>query len=597
MTDHNPNSPESVNQTDQDELQEQGGPGKGGTRFRRSLVPMILLVLALAGLSYSGALGRGVSLVKTHFPGIMDNPWVSSAMRGFASAQDPEPLSPVFVKNNSEDIFSQAVLLSSLGQSPSEPSKVLFRAFSTPMRSERAQTGHQENQGVRFAENTEDARPEVRDTPVIPGADQSEPSGNPGNTQDSDLTEERSQQDDELAELLAKTAPKPVETHITKPAARPDSSEPEDRVPKIPKKRETVSPLSDPQGRDDPEPGREEEPEPKRAAPDAAEQSEQKGQGGLQIETRASKDLDEPEEDVEKPEKFKVPGSLRVSIKGYEGASAKWALMMVLDDSAAMGREMRPWRPDRMEAARDFVERIVERTPRGSKIAVRDFYCSPSRRNRRTRTSSLCLSHMLFDWAEPPYTALKERLDGINPVGRTNPCAAAAFTLKRDLPKLRELKPRVAILTSGMARCKAGEVLRVIDTVWAGRKPHVDVIGFGLNRRTARGYSLLAKRTDAIMLKISGPEDIDDAVVKYSKALDRRVTGSIQVKGDNTGFKVAPDEEITLAPGSYDIVLPDAKGLNLSERTISGVMIESGKTSKVRVKLHRGKVKYKTAVN
>jgi hypothetical protein len=270
--------------------------------------------------------------------------------------------------------------------------------------------------------------------------------------------------------------------------------------------------------------------------------------------------------------------------------------MTILDDSAAMGRKKKPWRPDRMSAAREFLEGIIEKMPKGSKLAVRDFYCSAAKR-KRTRTSSLCLSHMLYDWSESPHISLKEKLLRVSPFGRTNPCAAAAFTLKKDFPGVKDLHPRVAILTSGMSRCRGREVVRIIDTRWAARKPHVDVIGFGLTPRAARGYHLLAKKTGGVMLKVSGPDDIDRMVKKYAKALDERVTGSIHVKGADSGFKVAPNEEITLAPGSYDIVLPDVEGLEVSDRTISGIEIQSGKTSHVDVKLRKGKVRFKTAVN
>lgn len=575
----------------------------GSSRISKVLICIISIVGLFGVLFFTGIVDQGASIATGWFPALKDNHWFKEARGVFSSNREPLEMAAVFKRYYPDDLFTEHALLAIVGQSPSEPSKVLFKTFSQTVAKDENKDQESCAADGEASETISEKSQTVSETPIITGIDQSQPVAEDPSGEDNTQGV-----DDDLATLLAKTAPKPVETRIInsrgpdeEPAASGDdkgrsgASESEstdnrstdkrslvqNKAPSNEQKEEKVSvPGEDP---DDPTPKESD-------IPSNAQVQTKSVKSDESMEKRDSQNI------ADNPEKFKVPGSLKVSISGYSGASAKWALMFVLDDSAAMGREIKPWRPNRIKSAAEFIELISTNTPKGSKLAVRDFYCS-ARNKRRNRTSPLCLSHMLYDWAVYPYEALKGNLEKVNPIGRTNPCAAAAFTLKRDFRNLGDLRPRVAIITSGMTRCRVSEVLRIINTKWAAKKPQVDVIGFGLSRRAARNYSVLAKKTNGAMLSIDTPDETKNAAKKYEKALDKRVTGKIQIKGQSSGFKVAPDEEITLAPGSYAIVLPEVKGLTESERTIGSVKIRSGKTSKVMVRLRRGKLSYKTAIN
>jgi hypothetical protein len=63
----------------------------------------------------------------------------------------------------------------------------------------------------------------------------------------------------------------------------------------------------------------------------------------------------------------------------------------------------------------------------------------------------------------------------------------------------------------------------------------------------------------------------------------------MEVRGEKTSFKVGVGEEITLAPGTYAIVLPLVPGLNPSNRTIKDVKIDSGQTRTLMVRIRKGR--------
>ncbi len=600
MTDINHNSSTGNEEHD---IGENCGINNGrSSKVRKALIWLVFIICTMGALIYGGYAGQGVSMVINSFPYLKESKLIKDAGRFFSPNRKTLRMAPVFKRSYPDDLFTEQALLAIIGQSPSEPSRVLFKTFSQAVEKDPG-TDKELNPDLGAAGETESERSRtVSETPEITGIDQSQP-----------VIETLPERDgprnvDDLATLLAKTAPKPVETRVIK------SDKPAKETDIENGKKDDEAAIGDASTREMSE--HRESQDQGKSSPNGQEKvvasvnnsdsndtdsqetdipSTARAVNG-RVDNRASLGKQDGGNITENPEKFKVPGSLKVSITGYSGASAKWALMVILDDSAAMGRVMKPWRPNRMKSATDFIELMAKKAPKGTKIAVRDFYCSSGKR-RRNRTSPLCLSHMLYEWAVYPYDSLKSNLENVNPIGRTNPCAAAAFTLKRDFRNLGDLHPRVAIITSGMTRCRINEVLRIINTRWAAKKPYVDVIGLGLSRRAARNYSTLAKKTNGAILSIDTPDETKEAVIKYEESLDKRVTGKIEVKGPGSGFKVKPDEEITLAPGSYAVILPEVKGLNESERTIASVKVRSGKTSKVMVRLRKGKMSYKTAIN
>ena len=67
----------------------------------------------------------------------------------------------------------------------------------------------------------------------------------------------------------------------------------------------------------------------------------------------------------------------------------------------------------------------------------------------------------------------------------------------------------------------------------------------------------------------------------------------IEVRGEKIVFSVNPDEDITLAPGIYTVVLPSIKGLAEFKRSVPNVRIKSGEGTVMTVKLSKGKASVK----
>ncbi len=310
------------------------------------------------------------------------------------------------------------------------------------------------------------------------------------------------------------------------------------------------------------------------------------GPAGSPPSERLPQELAEVQE--AKPEKYQLPGSLVVNIQDYKGSLARWGLMVILDDSVIMIRDSDRWAPNRMEAAARFVAGLPRFLTEGSRLAVRDFYCKNTSRRSRRRLP-LCLSHLLFDWSGAPFHGLKDRLERSSPGGRTNPCAAAAFSLRKDFPRSRRpLIPRILLVTAGRTPCAAREVLQVINRLGARGIIHVDVVGVGLNPKKKRGYAVLAGKTKGVFVRIGAAREVDEALKRYERALKTPTMTALEIQGEKANFRIGAGQEITLAPGEYDVVLPDMPGLDEERRTIKGVKIESGHNRVLSVRLNRG---------
>ncbi len=289
-----------------------------------------------------------------------------------------------------------------------------------------------------------------------------------------------------------------------------------------------------------------------------------------------------------KPEQYELPGSLTVNIKNYRGAKVKWGLVVIMDDAAAMGLKSKTWEPNKMRSAVDLVGRLAGSLTPGSRVAVRDFYCK-GQDQKKTSLASPCMSRVFYGWAELPLQGLKEKLADVGTAGQTNPCAAAAYSLKADFSGLGELTRRILVVTGGAKKCAYKEVLKEIERQGGTGKVRVDVAGLGINRKRESGYSTLAGKTGGIFFKLEKPADVDSALARYAKALKTPVEKTIQVRGEKTNIKIAEGEEVTLAPGSYSIILPAIQGLDGSYRTVKDVKIAAGQPKILNVAVKKGR--------
>ncbi|MGB6067826.1 MAG: hypothetical protein WBG50_23720 [Desulfomonilaceae bacterium] len=290
-----------------------------------------------------------------------------------------------------------------------------------------------------------------------------------------------------------------------------------------------------------------------------------------------------------KAEQFQLPGSLLVRIHNYSGTPTKWGLMVILDDSVVMARKVKPWTPSRSQAAENFVAKLAGHLTPGSKIAVRDFLCRQPDGSKKPR-AAMCLSHILYDWTSSPFTHLKEKLDHADFGGHNNPCAAAAYSLKKDIGGNGALRPRILIVTAGTTKCASKQVVKAAEQYTGKDKLGVDVVALGMRKKTQAGYSHVVDKTNGLFLTVDRPADVDSALSRYGKLLKTRTVEKVEVRGDQSGvFSVNAGEEITLPPGTYTAHLPVVAGLNPSKRSVPNIRIVSGVPKVLDVRIRKGK--------
>ena len=146
------------------------------------------------------------------------------------------------------------------------------------------------------------------------------------------------------------------------------------------------------------------------------------------------------------------------------------------------------------------------------------------------------------------------------------------------------------MVTSGATKCAYRQVLRRVDRKGARGKVKVDVIAIGMSKRRRSGYMALTKKTRGAFLKIDQPGDVPSVVAQYGKILKTPIPKKMEVRGEKASFKVGIGEEITLAPGTYAIVLPVIPGLDPSNRIIKDVKIDSGQARVLSVRIKKGRL-------
>jgi len=525
--------------------QQQQNPKNVASRPTKSGAARYLPVAVLVSIAILAA-----ALFAAYRSGLLQR-WAGS----YGASQSAAELAPALNRLSPDNSISSAQLLAGLGRSPVDPSKVLFPAFEKSVPSD----------------------PDRRPKSCPPGtiASPATPSGQESGS----VSQQPGGPTPPGASRVGDA--KPVETPVIVSRAPADSTPPE----RVARKKKT----------------------PATKAQEPKSEASQEGTGGeasreasteSQAADSAAKRKEPPtappsqarlpdSTDQERPEQFQLPGSLLVKVQNYSGTFAKWGLMVILDDSAAMARKSKSWEPNKMAAASALVRRLSEAVTPGSRMAVRDFLCTKSDSGKKSAAAP-CMSHTLYDWADHPFKGLKEKLDNINPGGQTNVCAAAAYALKKDLAGLKDLTPRILLVTSGSGKCTVKEVLHALDQRGGQDQATLDVIGFAMAKKREGTYSALAKKGHGLFLKVEKPADIDQALSRYGKALKTKVFDRIEVKGEKAVFHTAIEEEITLPPGSYTITLPPVAGLSPSKRTIPKIKVSSGEAKVLDIQVKKG---------
>jgi hypothetical protein len=465
---------------------------------------------------------------------------IGSDMR--APSSDSPKTEPSFGRNQSDNLFSSGKLLKGVGQSPVDPAKVLFPSM----------------------EKTLDPNGPTKTKSCPPGV--SAGSFTASETQHSDDSEAPVLPSDREPTLKTGESPS-VEARVPEPTVA--VAEASDNAGDPPVKSGTILETT-PQDK---------------GGPTKQKISPKK-------ETVATAPPSAPEiTDKSKAEQFQLPGSMTVKIHNYSGAVAKWGLMVILDDSAHMARKNRLWAGNRLKSAANLIEKIPEAMPPGSKLAVRDFQCSKPDKDRKKKPAP-CLSRMLYDWSEAPFPGLSDKFADLSPGGVTNPCAAAAFSLKKDFEAITasKLSPRVLIVTDGSGKCLKGDAAAIVEQIFGKESARVDVLGLGMAKNKDFGYSGLAKKTNGVFYTMNNPGDTDQVLSRYGKALKTPIMEKITIRGEKSVFTAVPGEEVTLVPGEYSVELPVVAGIQSSKRTVQNVKISSGEAVVLEIKMKKGKL-------
>jgi hypothetical protein len=467
---------------------------------------------------------------------------IGSDMR--ASSSDSRKLEPSFGRNQSDNLFSSGKLLKGVGQSPVDPSKVLFPSMEKAL------------------------------DPNGPTKAKSCP---PGISAGALAASEGQHSDDRTAEVPAlasnrEATPKPGEGPLVEargPEPTATVAEPPDGVGDPVVKLGTIVETT---------------------PHDKGGPTKQKALPKKDVVATASPSAPVID-DKSKAEQFQLPGSMSVKIHNYSGAVARWGLMVILDDSAHMARKNRLWAGNRLKSAMNLIEKIPDAVTPGSKLAVRDFQCSKPDKDNKKKPAP-CLSRMLYDWSEAPFSGLNEKFGELSPGGLTNPCAAAAFSLKKDFEAIKssKLSPRVLIVTDGSSKCLKADAAAIAEQVFGAESARVDVLGLGMGKNKDFGYSSLAKKTNGVFFAMNNPGDTDQILSRYGKALKTPIMEKITIKGEKSVFTVVPGEEITLVPGEYSVELPVVAGIPSSKRTIQSVKVNSGEAVVLEIKMKKGKL-------
>lgn len=526
-------------------------PDKGGaTRLRLKVV--LAVVLAAVGLAATAYTGIGLSVLKK-LPVLS---WVSSTKQ--TAPTGTTTTRTVFERDKPEELVSNRTLLESVGSSPVDPSRVLFAAFEKSV--------------------LPDNKGSAKSCPPLVSAAEKQTAS----TKSKDEADEPTQERADLSHDRAKSdrSPRVVSRRPSEEPQEKDSAKPDSDTGAVPT---TES----------------ENPEEKQAAenesPSDSSKPSTSGRSRASIPEKrptssaALRGSDVLQDAKEKTENYQLPGSLVVDVKNYKGTPVQWGLMVILDDSQSMGKKVKPWNPDRMTTALDFVKALPRILTPGSKLAVRDFYCSQGR-SRSGRRGLRCLSRLLIEWSAPSSGHLSDKITKDDPKGSNNPCAAVAYTMKKDFPLGDGLSPRILVVTGGITRCAYQKVLHAKRSARGARKARVDVVAVGMTKRSRSGYAKLSKNTQGVFLALEKPADLKAALARYAKAFKVHKKEVMTVKGEEAEFKVGSGDEITLAPGSYTITLPPVKGLDPAKRRLSKpIEIKSGQNRKLVVAIRKGR--------
>jgi hypothetical protein len=282
-------------------------------------------------------------------------------------------------------------------------------------------------------------------------------------------------------------------------------------------------------------------------------------------------------------------GELVVRLPDYVGSPVTWQVMVLLDNSETMTKEVSPWRPSRLAAAAEVASGLVGRVPDNAVVGLRYFSGRFSGR-KDGRIMPLRMSLVLNHADREPPEALDRGGEVFREAGKNNLAAAALQSLGRDSAGEEGYLGRLVLVTDGKSQGAWSAVRKVIENQYPGTRTRMDVIALGMDPDHRQLFTELAEDSGGILLTVDTPTDVPSALARYLQQLRLRVVLPIEVRGLHREYCVMPGEPLKLPPGRYTIVVPPMEGLKKSARKIEEpVQIGAGETRVLPISVQEGR--------
>jgi hypothetical protein len=283
-------------------------------------------------------------------------------------------------------------------------------------------------------------------------------------------------------------------------------------------------------------------------------------------------------------------GSLVINIQGYKAVPQKWSLLFLLDNSVSMAKPAEPWPSSRLDAVVAFSDTVARSLPEGCRVAARAFSDQgPIRKSGKE--FPLRVSRLLVGWKEAPVNDLLPSVSEEFRPGVNNLCTALEFSLGRDFKGIRDdFLPRIAILTDGAGQCGLDGVIKSVSPGSQDRIiPVVDVVAVGMSASDRELYSAALRERRGNLIEIDHPDALVSAAQRYAAVLDKPAFKPLVVRNGERTYAVFPGQPIKLSAGTYNVTLPETKGLAPGRKNQIEVEVKPGETSLINVSEKQGR--------
>lgn len=290
-----------------------------------------------------------------------------------------------------------------------------------------------------------------------------------------------------------------------------------------------------------------------------------------------------------------IPGSLVVTIQGYNPPLRKTNLLFILDNSATMFSRDEKWTSGRWDTAIHFLERLSLSLPAGSMVAVRSFFSGFSCRFG-DEEAPVTVNRLVFDWSAPEPKELSRRLMSLSPTASNDLCAACVQSMLADFEKPKRILRRITLFTDGQSRCWAAAFRQIKPSARARVVVPVDVVALGMADDRREAYLRLTSETGGILAEVPGPGNMAEALETLTEAFRVKLPLDVGVTGAGGFRNVKAGDTISLSQGVYTVILPSHLNLPSSDQSIDNVKIEPGRTTLLQVRHTEDGVRVKSLI-